>query len=58
MHNAYQQFRSNLSVCDNLSTLYDYLESTLKVPYSFDDILRAQIVYAVSAFDKGVIPNS
>ncbi len=52
MHCAHIQFKSNLSVCNNLSALYDYLETTLTVPYSFDDILRAQLVYAVSAFDK------
>jgi hypothetical protein len=44
----------NLSIADakNGSVLYEYLTENVVVPMSFDDILRAQIVYAVSAFDK------
>lgn len=32
--------------------LYEDLESQILVTHSFDDLLRSQIVYAVSAFDK------
>ncbi|MHC5917512.1 MAG: HEPN domain-containing protein [Nostoc sp.] len=36
----------------NLTSLYEYLEYSIKSPFSFDDLLRSQIVYSVSAFDK------
>ncbi|WP_242462649.1 HEPN domain-containing protein [Pseudomonas sp. OST1909] len=32
--------------------LYDYLTASVTVPASFEDLLRSQVVYAVSAFDK------
>lgn len=37
---------------EQLIALFDYLNSHLKAPMDFDDILRSKIVYAVSAFDK------
>lgn len=37
---------------DALTSIYEYLESTVHVPLSFDDLLRSKIVYSVSAFDK------
>ncbi|MHC5756065.1 MAG: HEPN domain-containing protein [Nostoc sp.] len=36
----------------NLTSLYEYLESSIRSPLAFDDLLRSQIVYSVSAFDK------
>ncbi|MEH1907146.1 HEPN domain-containing protein [Nostoc sp.] len=36
----------------NQTSLYEYLETSIKSPFSFDDLLRFQIVYSVSAFDK------
>ena len=35
-----------------LATLHDYLCANLKSPMTFDDLLRFQIVYSVSALDK------
>ena len=35
-----------------MTALYEYLEDSMNSPLSFDDLLRAQIVYSVSAFDK------
>jgi hypothetical protein len=36
----------------NLTALHAYLSQAVKVPCDFDDLLRSQLVYAVSAFDK------
>ncbi len=52
MHNALSLFRENIEESKSLTSLYEYLESSLVTPLSFDDLLRAQIVYSVSAFDK------
>ncbi|MCY7331214.1 MAG: hypothetical protein LH649_00830 [Pseudanabaena sp. CAN_BIN31] len=52
MHRALNLFRTNIEESKNLTSLYDYLQSSLHSPLSFDDLLRAQIVYSVSAFDK------
>lgn len=37
---------------DALTSLYDYLVGTINGPLRFDDLLRSNFVYAVSAFDK------
>jgi hypothetical protein len=52
MHNALSLFRKNIEEAKSLTPVYEYLESSLVTPLSFDDLLRAQIVYSVSAFDK------
>lgn len=52
MRNALAAFEQNLDDVKELSSLHEYLTSTIKPPMGFDDILRFQIVYAVSAFDK------
>jgi hypothetical protein len=52
MRNSLNLFRSNITEARNLTALYDYLEVSMKSPLSFDDLLRSQIVYSVSAFDK------
>jgi hypothetical protein len=52
MHNALSLFRKNIEESKSLTPVYEYLESSLVTPLSFDDLLRAQIVYSVSAFDK------
>lgn len=36
----------------NLSALHEYLSTTVSSPLSFEDVLRSQVVYSVSAFDK------
>lgn len=45
-------FDASIAEARNLSTLYSYLSETVKAPYAFDDLLRSQVVYAISAFDK------
>jgi RiboL-PSP-HEPN len=52
MHSALILFKANMEEAKNLTSLYEYLESSIKSPLSFDDLLRSQIVYSVSAFDK------
>lgn len=52
MYNAFKLFEKNISEIRHLVELHDYLSLTQKIPMNFDDILRFQIVYALSAFDK------
>ena len=51
MRSALTLFKENIEQAKQLSSLYEYL-LTKKFPLSFDDILRSQVVYTVSAFDK------
>lgn len=52
MYRALELFNNNIEDAKNLTSLYEYLECSIKSPFSFDDLLRSQIVYSVSAFDK------
>lgn len=52
MHNAYLIFRKNITEADALIGIYDYLNQTMGETLSFDDLLRSNIVYSVSAIDK------
>ena len=52
MRNSNQRFQIGIRAAKELNGLYDYLQTALRVPSSFDDLLRSQIVYAVSALDK------
>ena len=52
MHRALTLFKANIKDAKNLTALYEYLENYITSPLSFEDLLRAQIVYSVSAFDK------
>ncbi len=52
MHNSRILFNSNMRQAREISALYDYLVTAVPVPQQFDDLLRSQLVYAVSAFDK------
>lgn len=52
MHRALTLFKANIKDAKNLTALYEYLENSITSPLSFEDLLRAQIVYSVSAFDK------
>ncbi len=52
MFNSLTLFKKNIEEARNLTSLYDYLDNSITSPFSFDDLLRAQVVYAVSAFDK------
>lgn len=52
MHKALQQFERNIAAVRELQQLYYYLVEVQKLPNNLSDILRSQLVYAVSAFDK------
>ncbi|MBN5128742.1 hypothetical protein JY420_01280 [Stenotrophomonas maltophilia] len=52
MLNAKGVFHKNVQQASELGVLYDHLSSTVAIPQQFDDLLRSQIVNAVSAFDK------
>jgi RiboL-PSP-HEPN len=52
MRSALMLFKANMVEAKNLTSLYEYLEFSIKSPLSFDDLLRSQIIYSVSAFDK------
>lgn len=52
MHSSYLLFKKNIDETKRLSDVYEYLNSNISVPLAFEDILRSQVVYAVSAFDK------
>ncbi len=51
MQRALEQFQNNIKSIQELSALYHQLVITLQ-PFDLSDILRAQLVYAVSALDK------
>lgn len=52
MLNAKRVFHNNIQQANELGALYDYMSTTLPIPDQFDDLLRSQIVNALSAFDK------
>ncbi|QOY73230.1 hypothetical protein IH404_09305 [Pseudomonas sp. OST1909] len=52
MRNALALFNENIMSARHAGGLYDYLTASVTVPASFEDLLRSQVVYAVSAFDK------
>jgi len=52
MVNAKGVFLKNIRQAIELGVLYDHLSTTVPIPEQFDDLLRSQIVNAVSAFDK------
>ncbi len=52
MLNAKGVFHKNISQANELGVLYAHLSTTVAIPEQFDDLLRSQIVNAVSAFDK------
>ncbi len=52
MLNAAAQFRASIAEARQSSVLFDYLTTNVGPPISFDDLLRFQLVFSVSAFDK------
>ncbi len=48
-------FHKNIRQANELGVLYHHLSSTMAIPEQFDDLLRSQIVNAVSAFDRCMI---
>lgn len=52
MHSALRLFNSNIDNARNTGGIYEYLTQTHKAPVSYEELLRSQLVNAVSAFDK------
>ena len=52
MRNAVALFNANILAAKQSGSIYGYLENSVTSPLSFGDLLRFQIVYSVSAFDK------
>jgi hypothetical protein len=52
MLNAKRVFHKNIQQANELGAVYDHLSNLVNIPQQFDDLLRSQIVNAVSAFDK------
>jgi RiboL-PSP-HEPN len=52
MQTAHTQFLNNITYIHELDSLYHFLKHTQKLPNDLSDLLRAEIVYAVSALDK------
>lgn len=52
MLNAKGVFHKNVRQANELGVLYDNLSAIVPNPEQFDDLLRSQVVHAVSAFDK------
>jgi len=52
MLNSQAVFNRGIQDAKQLSALYLYLTSQVQGPVSYDDVLRFQIVYTISAFDK------
>lgn len=52
MFNAAAVFSASIAEARSLTDLFNFLTENVKAPFSYDDILRSQIVYSVSAFDK------
>lgn len=52
MSRAHIIFKKNIQEAKQLNALHNYLSNNIQVPISHDDILRAQLVNCVSAFDK------
>jgi hypothetical protein len=52
MLRALSVFDANIGSARHLSHLFEYLTQKVAGPLSFDDLLRSQVVYSVSALDK------
>ncbi|MEO6286836.1 MAG: hypothetical protein ABIN80_05200 [Dyadobacter sp.] len=52
MQQAFDQFSTNIVYVRNLNTLYRHLSNDLNLLVDLSDLLRAEIVYSVSALDK------
>ncbi|MDO9215234.1 MAG: HEPN domain-containing protein [Methylococcales bacterium] len=52
MQRAFNQFNNNIKSVKELEILHYHLISEMQLPNDLSDILRSQLVYAVSALDK------
>lgn len=51
---AYKRFLKLVNDTENIKTLYEYIENTMKAPIDTSDLLRWQWIQCISAFDKFV----
>lgn len=49
---TYKRFKMLVDDTDNVKTLYEYIDKTVKVPIDISDLLRWQWIQCISAFDK------
>jgi RiboL-PSP-HEPN len=54
MRKALDTFETSIIAARQHTALYDYLSNQIHVTWPFDDLLRAQVVVTVAAFDKFV----
>lgn len=54
MFTVHNQFLHNIASVRELDSLYDFLKNSQKLSNDLSDLLRAEIVYSVSALDKFV----
>lgn len=52
MLSALAIFKKGIADARALTALHDFLKVSIAAPISLDDLLRSQLVYSVSAFDK------
>lgn len=52
MLNSLTAFNQAIAAARESGALYVFVQQNFKGPLNFEDLLRAQVVYAVSAFDK------
>jgi hypothetical protein len=52
MQQAFEQFKNNIKSVKELEVIHYHLVTEMKLPNDLSDILRSQLVYAVSALDK------
>ncbi|MGM0784634.1 MAG: HEPN domain-containing protein [Pseudomonadota bacterium] len=52
MRRSLQAFEENIKSTRELSVIHNYLVNQVSAAVSFEDLLRSQVVYSVSAFDK------
>lgn len=52
MNSAFRSFEKEIDSASELSALFEFADKQIVVPTSFGDLLRAQIVYSMGAFDR------
>ena len=52
MNSAFRSFEKEIDSAGELTALFEFANQQIVAPFSFEDLLRAQLVYTMSAFDK------
>ena len=52
MNSAFRSFEEEIDSASQLASLFTFVSQQIVSPFSFEDLLRAQLVYTMSAFDK------